>query len=501
MTPPADNTAAPQATDEYPRKWFAFTAIGISFVTMVMSMSMVFVALSAIAEDFQITLRAVSWVVIAQALTISALMMPMGRLADIIGWKRVHLVGLVLFAFGAVVVAFAPTFSIVIVGRVVMAVGNAMGQSVGTAMIVAIFPTSERGNAIGSQTTAVAIGGASGPIIGGLLLQVLPWEALFLMLGIPIAIAFVAGSIILDDARLQPDRAGSRPPFDWWGAVLSGLAVIIVVITINNPLGESWGSPLMLGSLAAAVFLFAAFARWELRTPSPMLDLTLFKSGVFSLAVITRFMGFMGTTATRFLMPIYLISVRGLEEGAAGAVLFLISFGMGISAQGSGRLSDRFGPRPFSIIGFSVLAVTSLPMAFLTQGTPMSMVMVLLFLNGFGMGLWNVPNNSVIMGSVPPTRLGVVSALANLTRNVGNVIGQAVASGVIVAVMASNGFDIPLNEVSEVAGAADAFIEGWRVCFYLVTGYAVIGLLLAIVTKPPFERPAAKAPVAVASAR
>jgi len=501
MTPPSDDSAAPQATEEYPRKWFAFTAIAISFVTMVMSISMVFVALSAIAEDFDITLRAVTWVVIAQALTISALMMPMGRLADIIGWKRVHLIGLVLFAAGSVIVAFAPAFSIVIAGRVVMAVGNAMGQSVGTAMIVAIFPASERGNAIGSQTTAVAIGGASGPIIGGLLLQILPWEALFLILVVPIAIAFVAGSIILDDARLQPDRAGSRPPFDWWGAVLSGMAIVLVVITINNPLAVSWGSPLMLGSIGSALLLFTAFVRWELRTPSPMLDLTLFKNAVFSLAVVTRFMGFMGTTATRFLMPIYLISVRGLEEGAAGAVLFLISFGMGIAAQGSGRLSDRFGPRPFSVIGFSVLAVTSLPMAFLTQVTPMSIVMVLLFLNGFGMGLWNVPNNSVIMGSVPPTRLGVVSALANLTRNVGNVIGQAVASGVIVAVMVANGFDIPLNEVSEVAGAGEAFIDGWRIAYYLVTGYAVIGLLLAIVTKPPFERPSAARPVAVARAR
>ena len=124
----------PQSTDSTSssfddnHKWRAFGVIGISLVTMVMSMSMVFVALAAIADDFGVTLGAVSWVVIAQALTICALMMPMGRLADMIGWKRVHLIGLALFAGGAVFIAIAPTFEMLIVARVVMAVGNAMGQ-------------------------------------------------------------------------------------------------------------------------------------------------------------------------------------------------------------------------------------------------------------------------------------------------------------------------------------------------------------------------------------
>lgn len=119
-------------------------------------MSMVFVALPSIADDFGITLRAVSWVVVAQALIISALMMPIGRLADIVGWRRVHLGGLLLFGGGAILTALA---------RIVMAAGAATGQSVGTAMVVSVFPPSQRGKAIGSQTTALSIGGASGPIV------------------------------------------------------------------------------------------------------------------------------------------------------------------------------------------------------------------------------------------------------------------------------------------------------------------------------------------------
>ena len=454
---------------------------------MVMSMSMVFVALSAIADDFGITLRAVTWVVVAQALTISALILPMGRLADIVGWRRVHLTGLVLFGAGAVLTALAPSFPLLIGARIVMAAGNAMGQSVGTAMVVAVFPPRERGMAIGSQTTAVAIGGASGPIVGGLALQVLPWEALFLMLVVPIAIAFVAGYIFLDERRLNQFRDETRPPFDWGGAVLSALAIILLVLVINNPLAVSWLSPLTLGGLAVVALLLASFVRWELRSASPMIELGLFRNSVFSLAVLTRLLGFMGTTATRFLMPIYLISLRGLEEGAAGGVLFLISFGMGIAAQASGQLSDRFGSRPFTVLGFVVVVATSLPMAFFTADTSLTLVMLVLFVNGLGMGLWNVPNNSVIMGSVPLSSLGVVGAFTNLTRNVGNATGQAIASGIVVAVMAANGFDVPLSDIADSAGARDAFVEGWRAAYFLVVAFSAVGLLLASRTKPAFE--------------
>ncbi|OAI38904.1 hypothetical protein AYO38_01810 [bacterium SCGC AG-212-C10] len=475
---------AATAEVDYSRKWFAFTAIGISFVTMVMSMSMVFVALSAIAEDFEVTLRAVTWVVVVQALTISALMMPMGRLADIVGWKRIHLVGLVLFAGGSLFVALSPSFWVLIVARVVMSAGSAMGQSVGTAMVVSSFPPHERGMAIGSQTSAVAIGGVSGPILGGLVLQVMPWEALFLMLVVPIAIAFVAGYFLLDENKMRPNRSSERSPFDWGGAILSGVAISLLVVTINNPLRLSWASPLLAGCLLVVVVLLAIFVRWELRYDRPMLELRLFRDRVFSLAVVTRLLGFMGTTATLFLMPIYLISFRGIAEGAAGGVLFLTSFGMGIAAQAAGRLSDRFGPRPFSMLGLSMVLVTSLPMAFLGRNTPIPFVMVMLLISGLGSGFFNVPNNSLILGSSPASALGVVAALTNLTRNVGNVFGQAIASGVVVAAMVAQGFDIPLDHIGDNPGAGGAFLDGWRIAFLLVTVYTSIALVLAWQTKP-----------------
>ena len=451
---------------------------------MVASMSMVFVGLSEIADHFDVTLRSVSWVVIAQGLTISALMMPMGRLADIIGRRKVHLIGLVLFGGGAVFTALAPTFGLLITARVVTAIGNSMGQSVGTAMVISVFPARERGKAIGSQTTAVALGGASGPIIAGLMLQWLPWQAMFWALTIPIGIAFVAGYFILDENRVSPNRPQQRPSFDWLGAILSGATVIIAVILINNPFGVPVLSPLILGGTVTAVMLFTVFVWWEIKTDSPMLELRLFRNLIFTMAVATRFLGFLGTTAVRFLMPIYLISLRSLEEAAAGGVLFLTSLGMGIAAQSSGRLGDKFGERPFAIFGFVMLVATAVAFMTFTSDTGMWKVMVVMLVNGLAMGLWNVPNNSIIMGAVPRGSLGVVGALTNLTRNVGNVTGQAIGSATIVGVMVSEGFDIPLSEIGGDQAAGRSFMNGWRLAYVFVTAFSLLGLLLSILTKP-----------------
>ena len=119
----------------------------------------------------------------------------------------------------------------------------------------------------------------------------------------------------------------------------------------------------------------------------------------------------------------------------------------------------------------------------------MPWVMMLLFVNGLGAGLWNVPNNSMILGAAPPSSLGVVAALTNLTRNVGNVFGQAIASGVVVAVMVSGGFDIPLGDIGDNPAAGGAFLDGWRLAFLLVVAYAFIALIFTYRTKPTTEQP------------
>jgi len=465
-----------------------FAAVGLALFTSVMSFSMTFVALGAIADDFDISLGTVSWVVIAQSLVISALMMPMGRLGDIIGRKRIHLLGLVFFASGAALTALAPTFGILMISRVITSIGNAMGQSVGTAIVISAFPSKERGKAIGSQTTAVAIGGASGPIFGGFVLQFLPWEAMFIILLIPVAIAFFAALFFLksDSQAETPDSV--RSPFDGVGAFISAAAVVLLVVAINNPFGFQWISTEMMIALGFFLLLMTIFVIWELRIEVPMFQLRLFSSSNFSLAVLTRLLGFGGATAVRFIVPVFLISLLQLNEAVAGAILVLTSLGMAVGAQISGRMSDKFGPRPFAISGFSLAFLTTLAMVFVGRDTSLVLLGFILLFNGLSMGLWNVTNNAVIIGSVSDSELGVIGAFTNLTRNLGNVTGQALAASVVAGVMLSSGFDVPLNEIGNDLAAGDSFLTGTRIAYLLVSGITFVSLVLSIFTKSSVSR-------------
>ncbi|MDG1839324.1 MAG: MFS transporter [Dehalococcoidia bacterium] len=460
-----------------------FAAVGLSLFTSVMSFSMTFVVLGAIADDFDISLSTVSWVVIVQSLVISALMMPMGRFGDIIGRKRIHLLGLVFFASGAALTALAPTFGILIISRIITSIGNAMGQSVGTAIVISAFPTTERGKAIGSQTTAVAIGGASGPIFGGFVLQFLPWEALFIILLIPVAIAFFAALFFLKSDSQVQTLDSVRSPFDGVGAFISAAAIILLVVAINNPFGFQWISSEMMIALGLFLLLTIIFIIWELRIDVPMFQLRMFASGNFSLAVLTRLLGFGGATAVRFIVPVFLISLLQLNEAVAGAILLLTSVGMAVGAQISGRMSDKFGPRPFAISGFTLAFITTLAMVFVGRDTSLVLLGFILLFNGLSMGLWNVTNNAVIIGSVADSELGVIGAFTNLTRNLGNVTGQALSASVVAGVMLSSGFDVPLNEIGNDVAAGDSFLTGTRVAYLLVSGITFVSLVLAFFTK------------------
>lgn len=469
----ADPTArsAPVTDDGY--KWKAFAAVGSFFVTSVLGLTMVFVALPAMAEEFGVTLKAAAWIIIAPSLTISALLLPFGRLADLVGRRRVHLFGLALYAVGAAMTATAPSFTVLIVARVVMSVGGALTESVGTGILVSVFPSSERGKAIGSQTSAVAVGGAMGPLVAGVAITFLSWRALFWLLVIMTAVCFVIGVLVLDEKRITPTNR-ERSPFDWAGAALSVVLIVSFVIVINNPFELAFRSLPMLGSAALVVVGMWTFVLTERRSPHPMLNLRFFESSIFSRAVVARTLGFVASSAVVILVPILLVSVIGIGEGRAAIAVFLNSVGLGVGAQISGRLSDRWGSRIFMLFGFFGMAATMVLFSLMGQTTALWWVSVVSLLSGLATGNWNVPNNATVISTVPRTDYGVVGAFTNLARNVGNVLGQAMIAAVVTGVLAARGFDIPLGEIGDTVGAGAAFVDGWRIAFWVTAGLAVV---------------------------
>ncbi len=459
--------------------------MAIALFAMVLDFSIVFLALSSIAEEFEVTLRAVTWVAISTSLTISAIMLPLGRVSDITGRKRFHIVGMMIFVLGTMLAFSSQSLEMLIVSRVVMSIGSAMGQAVVFAIIVGVFPSNERGKALGMITTAVAIGAAAGPIIAGPVIQEFGWRAIFIVTAVPTIIGIIAAFIVLDDKRIGSAARKIGSKYDWLGAGLSAVALSLLILTISNPFAFGWLSVQIIGGSFLSAGLFAALVWWELRIPDPMLNLRFFQNATFTWSTSTRFLAFMGGSATFFLMPVFVQSFMGYDQRAAGLIMFVGAVGMGLASQFSGRMSDRYGFRRFTFIGIGMLVITNIWFSFFVIDTSLWIVMPVLFANGIGMGMWMAPNMNATLSTIGQSDLGSMSAFLNLVRNVGSVIGQAMATAIIVGIMLARGVEVQLNKLADSTDPAvtGAFLDGWSVTFRVLAVVTAIALFAAIRTK------------------
>jgi len=456
-------------------KWRAFTAIALTYVTIVFSSAMAFLVLTSISDEFEVTLGAVAWVVIIESLIVAALLLPLGNLGDRLGRRRVLVWGMTLFGIGCLLTAIAPSFGLLIGARIVASIGNALVQSIATGLLIASFPTAERGLAMGAQTTAVSLGSATGPILSGLLLDVVSWRLIFGLLAVPSAI-----SVVLIVALIgRDDKVGESRRIDLVSVALSAAAITAITVTINNPFDWSWSSWPIALAVTVALALVVAYVRWELASTDPMLDLRLFHIGTFRTSVLVRWLGFTAGTTMALLLPILLLSVYRLSGGLAGTIIACAAVGMGVSAQLSGRLYDRAGPAFPTLTGLGLQAAVFASLVFVSLETSWVLLAFAALCQGFAMGMWNVPMNSAMLGATPPESLGVGGAFTNVTRTIGNVFGQAIATAVVVAVLRGQGFDIPLGEIENTPGADLSFIDGWRAAFGVAAGLTVTVALIA----------------------
>jgi EmrB/QacA subfamily drug resistance transporter len=477
-------TSAPNVQSAGNYHWKVFWTVAIALFAMVLDFSIVSLALSSIADEFKVTLRAVTWVAISTALVTSAIMLPLGRVSDIIGRKKFHIAGMMFFVAGGLLAFTSQSLEMLITSRVVMSIGSAMGQAVVFAIIVGVFPDKERGKALGMITTIVAIGAASGPIIAGPVIQEFGWRTVFLATAIPNVVGIVAAVIVLDDSRIGTVARKIGAKYDWFGAFASAAALTLLILTISNPFAFDWVSVPIIGGALASLALFVFMIWWELRIPDPMLNLRFFKNSTFSWSTSTRFLAFIGGSAAFFLLPIFVQSFMGYDQRTAGMIMFVGAVGMGLSSQISGRLSDRYGFRPFTFLGIGTMVVTNIVFSFFVRDTPLWIVMPTLFMNGLAMGLWMAPNMSATLSTVGRGDLGSMSAFLNLVRNVGGVLGQAMAIAIIAGIMLSRGAEVDLGDLGVASErVSNAFLVGWSLTFRILAAVTAVALFAAIRTK------------------
>ena len=463
-------------------KYWGFGAIAIGSFSNVIDHGSVNVALPSIASNFSSDLPTVQWVVIGYLLTISALLLPMGRLADLVGRKEVYIAGSLIFVLGAVSAGFAPSLTILVLSRLLQGVGAAMTQGTGMAIITAMFPSHERGKALGLIMTVVGTGAVAGPAFGGFLVNALDWRWVFFF-NVPLSLLGVLASIIvLEGRRSQPARDDSRQKgFDWLGAILSTAALVIFLLALMNVHRFGLASPFILTGFLAFFVLLGVFIWWELHISVALLDVRLFQSKTFSFGTSAAFLIFLGSSAVLFLTPFYLQRVLGYSPRDAGLLVVPGALFMAVLGPLSGELSDRYGARIFTVGGMALSAAGLFILSGLTETSGKGLVLPALILTSAGMGTFYSANTSSILSAVPLERYGVVSAFLNLTRNAANVTSIAVATAIVTATMGSMGHEPTLAAVQcgVDSGVCNAFTLGMRNAYRAMTVMLLLGVAIS----------------------
>lgn len=451
-------------------KWLAMLGIGLGVLMYTIDTSAVNIVLPTLVQTLHTSFATIQWVVLSYLLVITALVLGAARLGDMFGKKRLYLGGLIVFTISSLLCGFAPGVYWLIGFRGMQGLGAVFISALGAAIITEVFPTSERGKALGIIGAIVSLGVAIGPTIGGLLIRIAGWRTIF-WVNIPIGI--IATFIII---RFVPASVGkAKQRFDALGSLIMTVTLICFALGMTEGQNQGFTSSTTLILLTSAAIGLACFLAWEARIKQPMLDLSLFRNLQFSLSLLTGVLVFIVIAGIIFILPFFLEWVKHYTTQQVGLLLAVSPIVGGIIAPISGSLSDRFGPRIISLIGLVLMVIGCLLLStFDTQLTELGYILrVIPF--GLGLGMFQSPNNSAIMGGVPREKLGIASGLLSLTRTLGQTAGLPLLGAIFASLTLSHGNLPPYTDLK--AAPIEALVYGVQGSFHvaaMILGVAVL---------------------------
>jgi EmrB/QacA subfamily drug resistance transporter len=442
---------------DYSQKWWVMLAIAMGIFLGTIDGSIVNVALPTLVLDLDTTFPVVQWVVLAYLLALATLVLGIGRLGDIVGKKTIYASGFAVFTLGSVLCGLSPSVGWLIGFRVFQALGAAMIFALGFAIITEAFPREERGRALGINGAIVSVGIVLGPTLGGLLIDSLGWRWIFFV-NLPVGIVGTITAI-----RYIPDvppESGER--FDVPGAAVFLVLLLTFLLGLTFGQTDGFGEPRTLALLGTAAVALPLFVWIERRAEHPMLDLSLFRNRLVSVNLFAGWASFAAIGGVFILLPFYLERVLGHTPAETGLLLASVPLALGISAPAAGSISDRIGPWPVVLTGLAILFASYLLMLTLDTGTTALAYLVTMAPVGLGMGIFQSPNNSAIMGAVPPRRLGVTSGLLTITRITGQLSGISILGAVWASRVAAHagvrGEPSAAPPVAQVAGLRETML-------------------------------------------
>ena len=404
-------------------KFFTIGAIGTFMATL--DSSILNVALPTIADEFSVPIDLIAWVVLSYSLTLVSLLMVFGAWSSRKGYKFAYKFGYMFFTIGSIICVFSQLFSILLIGRIIQAIGGAMFQAVGPGMVTEVFPENERGKGMGLMVMAVGLGLLSGPALGGLLLSYWSWQSIFII-NIPIGFFGLFLTFRYFKNYIQKLKESKIP-------IIGSVSVSLVLLSsmlVATLLGDyEFTDPIIIGLLAITLISLIVFLKYESDPEHALIGLDIFKNKQFTSSVIAMFTLFVAISGIMILIPFYLERIKHLEPKTVGLFLMILPVTMIFIAPISGKLSDKIGYRFLTSFGFLML-ITGLFLVYqINETTTLEYLLLSLMVIGIGVGIFNTPNSSALMGSVNPIYRPIASGIMATTRNIGISFGIAISTG------------------------------------------------------------------------
>jgi EmrB/QacA subfamily drug resistance transporter len=406
-------------------KWKAMFTVWIGMFMATLDGSIVNVALPTLTEYFKTDITTIEWVVMAYLLTITSLLLSLGRISDMRGRKIIFAGGLAIFTIGSGMCAISATENHLIFYRVLQGIGAAMLMATGIAIITHAFPPRERGKAMGLIGTVVAIGSMAGPVAGGFLIENVGWQSIF-YINIPVGIFGTAMALIV----LRRDETTSGQTFDIPGAFALFISLMALLLALSQGQESGWLSGYIILLFVLSIVFIIIFIWIETKAKQPVMELQHFRNRPFAAANISALISFTALYNVILLMPFFLQNELRYTPEEVGIIFLAVPLVMSVVSPFSGWLSDRTNSFLLSSIGIGISSVSILWLGFLSPTSGSVDVVLRLAILGLGMGLFMAPNNSIIMGALPKEKIGIAAGTLGTMRNMGMVIGVAVSGAV-----------------------------------------------------------------------
>jgi EmrB/QacA subfamily drug resistance transporter len=410
------------------RKWWTLAAVSFGLFMIMLDNTVVNVALPAIQEDLGTGLSELQWIVTGYALTFAALMLIGGKLADAYGRRLIFVIGILVFTAASLWCGLADSGNMLIAARVVQGAGAALMNPATLSIIAATFPPKERGMAIGIWAGTAALALAIGPLVGGLLTEHLSWHWIFFV-NVPVGIVAIAASFLL----ITESRDDTHESLDLPGLGTSALGLFALTYGLIEANAYGWTSARIVGSFVIAAVALASFVQIERRRRSPMLDLSLFRSGTYAGANVSMLLVALAMFGIFFFVSLYMQNILGYSAVQAGAAFLPMTVLIILVAPFAGKASDKYGSRWLMTIGMVLLGVQLLYLSQMSADATFWNLLPGFIVGGFGMAMTMTPTAAAATRAVPVEKSGVGSAVLNAMRQVGGSLGVALMGAIVAA--------------------------------------------------------------------